>query len=27
MAEKLVEIQANNKEDTDELIENGNDID
>ena len=27
MAEKLVEIQANIKEETDELIENGNDID
>ena len=27
MAEKHVEIQANNKEETDELIENGNEID
>ena len=27
MPEKHVEIQANNKEETDELIENGNEID
>ena len=27
MPEKKVEIQANNKEETDELIENGNEID